>query len=225
MRGGYGSMRILDQIDYDALARDPKVILGFSDLTALLNAITTRTGLVTFHGPVIGHADLGKTSLDWIEAATMAAKPLGTLRDKYIRTLTSGNTRGIARGGNLSMISSLCGTPYEVSFSNTVLILEDVREPPYRIDRMLTQLRLSGGLHRTAGIVLGNFPLCEPTEDDLPSLTLAETLQNRLSDLGKPVLAQAPIGHIRDQWTVPLGLEAALDSDEGTIVFEEAAVE
>ncbi len=223
LRGGYGTMRILEDIDYDALRRDPKVVLGFSDLTALLNAITWRTGIVTFHGPVAGHA-LTDSALSGISRAVMAKLPLGVMRAPGVRTIAGGHARGRLTGGNLSLVAALSGTPYAVPCDGRIVILEDVKEAPYRVDRMLTQLTLNGDFSRAAGVALGQFPYCVAKPDDLPSLTIDETLNDRLGAIGKPVLANLEIGHIEEQWTLPLGIEATLDADAGTLTVEEAAV-
>ncbi|MEA2690488.1 MAG: muramoyltetrapeptide carboxypeptidase, partial [Candidatus Eremiobacteraeota bacterium] len=224
LRGGYGTMRILGDIDYDALADDPKVVLGFSDLTALLNAITSRTGLVTFHGPVAGHSRLSAVLLDGIRRAVMSREPLGVMHAPRSASLAGGTARGRLTGGNLSVLCALVGTPYAVPHAGRLMILEDVHEAPYRVDRMLTQLRLSGELSRVAGIVLGRFDDCIPKADDLPSLTIAQTLRDRLADLGKPVLTGAQIGHLEDQWTLPLGVTAAVDATRGHLEIEESGV-
>jgi muramoyltetrapeptide carboxypeptidase len=225
LRGGYGTMRILDDIDYSALADDPKVILGFSDLTALLNAITSRTGLITFHGPLAGHSILSGTLIGGIQRAVMSSEPLGVMRVPEIGTLAAGAARGQLMGGNLSLVAALSGTPYAVPCAGKILLLEEVNEAPYRVDRMLTQLRLNGDLHAVAGIALGRFQNCvAKTDDDRPSLTIDETLLDRLLDLNKPMITHIGIGHMEDQWTLPLGMMAAFDGGAGTLVIEESAV-
>lgn len=225
LRGGYGTMRILDRIDYAALSADPKVVLGFSDLTALLNAITTRTGLVTFHGPVAGHF-VPEHAITGIRNAIMTTEPLGMLRVPAVGTLSSGVARGRLVGGNLSLVAALSGTPYAVPCSENILMLEDVKEAPYRVDRMLTQLTLGGDLESVAGIALGSFRDCVPGEDDdQPSWTIDETLRDRLAGLGKPMITRLPVGHIEDQWTLPLGMVANFDGNAGTLTVNEAAVQ
>jgi muramoyltetrapeptide carboxypeptidase len=224
LRGGYGTMRILDAIDYDALRYDPKVILGFSDLTALLNAISSRTGLVTFHGPVAGHSILSAALIDGLERAFMKTEPLGVMRAPSMGALVDGTARGRLSGGNLTMLCALSGTPYAVSCADRIVVLEDVHEAPYRVDRMLTQLRLNGDLNRAAGIALGSFRYCIPTADDLPSLSVEQTLSDRLGDLDKPILTGVPVGHIEDQWTLPLGVMATLDTGGRLLTIEESGV-
>jgi len=224
LRGGYGTMRILDAIDYAALTRDPKIVLGFSDLTALLNAITARTGLITFHGPV-GISTPSPGAISGIRRAVMSGEPLGTMHVPQIGTLSGGVAHGRLVGGNLSLVAALCGTRYAVPCAGNILVLEEIDEAPYHIDRMLTQLLLSGDLPVVAGIALGNFRnSVAPGDDNLPSLTIDETLRDRLAGLKKPLMSTLLVGHIKDQWTVPLGMPAAFDGDAGTLVIEEPAV-
>ncbi len=155
LRGGYGTMRILDAIDYAALAANPKVVLGYSDLTAILNTITQRTGLVTFHGPVAALSPFTENESAWLRRALMRSEPLGELHDANAYAITGGTACGRLCGGNLSLVTSLLGTPYEIDTSRAILLIEEVDEAPYRIDRMLTHLRLSGALSRAAGILVG----------------------------------------------------------------------
>lgn len=224
LRGGYGTMRILDRIDFDALAGDPKIVLGFSDLTALLNAIQARTGLITFHGPVAGHAVTDR-AVAGIRNAVMSTRPLGVLRVPAVGTLSGGEARGPLVGGNLTLVAALSGTPYAVPCAGNILMLEDVKEAPYRVDRMLTQLMLSGDLASVAGIALGSFRDCVPgVDDDQPSWTVDETLRDRLGSLRKPMITRLPVGHIDDQWTLPLGMSVAFNGDAGTLTIEEPAV-
>jgi muramoyltetrapeptide carboxypeptidase len=225
LRGGYGTMRILDRIDYDACRRDPKVILGYSDLTALLNVITQRTSVVTFHGPVAALSDFTENEVAWLRAAVMSAEPLGTLCVPDARVLSGGVAKGRLAGGNLSLITALVGTPHEIDTAGTILVIEDVDEAPYRIDRMLTQLRLSSALNSVAGIVAGGFTNCDVPEDHrYAGLRLADVLADRLRDLGVPVLLDLPVGHIEEQWTLPLGAMASLDTEERSLTITESAV-
>jgi muramoyltetrapeptide carboxypeptidase len=215
LRGGYGTMRILDRIDYDAVARSPKVILGYSDLTALLNSLAQETGLITFHGPVAALSQFTALETQALRAAVMTAEPLGVLHAPEAETLVDGVASGRIAGGNLSLIASLIGTPYEIDTSGALLVVEEVDESPYRIDRMLTQLRMSGALTRAAGIIAGGWTNCGVT---------GELLRDRLGDLGIPVLTETLIGHIDEQWTLPVGAYATLDSGARTLTFDEAAV-
>ncbi len=215
LRGGYGSMRILDRIDYRALVRDPKVILGYSDLTAALNAITRQTGLFTFHGPVAALSQFSALETQALRAAIMRIVPLGALQAPQAQTLIPGVASGRIAGGNLSLIAALIGTPYEIDTDGALLVLEDVDESPYRIDRMLTQLRMNGALSRAAGIIAGGWTNCGVTD---------ELLRDRLGDLAIPILTETLIGHIDEQWTLPIGAHATLDADARTLTFHEPAV-
>jgi muramoyltetrapeptide carboxypeptidase len=211
LRGGYGTMRILDAIDYAALAGDPKVVVGYSDLTALLNAIAQRTGLVTFHGPVAALSQFGADETEWLRRAVMSAAPIGELVAGGVHTMSGGGARGHLRGGNLSLVTALIGTPYAIDTAGALLVLEEVDEAPYRIDRMLTQLRLSGALAKAAGILIGRCRNCDvDAEHPYAAMPFARVLWDRLGDLGVPVLSDLPIGHDGEQWTIPIGLEAEL---------------
>jgi len=223
LRGGYGTMRILGAIDYDALAANPKVVLGYSDLTALLNAITQRTGLVTFHGPVAALSKFTENETAWLRRAVMRSEPLGELEAAGANTMLPGSARGPLRGGNLSLVAALAGTPYEIDMSGAVMVIEEIEEAPYRIDRMLTQLRLSGALSRIAGVLVGRCANCDVGEDHpYAAMPLAKTLADRLGDLGVPVITDLPVGHEGEQWTLPLGLEARIN--DGRVFIDSAAV-
>lgn len=211
LRGGYGTMRLLDAVDYDALASDPKVVLGYSDLTALLNAITQRTGLVTFHGPVAALSQFTGNELGWLRRAVMQAEPIGELIASGASVIAGGTAAGVLRGGNLSLVVSLLGTPYEIDTAGALLVLEEVEEAPYRIDRMLTQLRLSGALAKAAGVLVGTCANCDVGEEHpYAAMPLQATLHDRLGDLGIPVISELPIGHAGEQWTLPVGLRASM---------------
>lgn len=221
LRGGYGAMRLLEHIDYDALRADPKVLLGYSDITVLLNAVTARTGLVTFHGPVVAVWEPTPLALEWLRNALMSAQPLGKLTAPDALTITPGSAHGRLAGGNLSLISALSGTPYAVDFRDAIVLIEDIDELPYRIDRKLTQLRLSGALQSAAGFVVGTFLDCEAPEEAAPfSFSLEEVIRERLGDLGKPTIYRAPVGHIEEQWTLPIGATATLDASARTLTIE-----
>lgn len=224
LRGGYGTMRILDRLDYDALRADPKVILGYSDLTALLNAVTQRTGLVTFHGPVAALSEFTDDEVRWLRSAVMQQDALA-LDAVQARALVEGTARGRLVGGNLSLISGLVGTPFEIDTTGALLVIEEVSESPYRIDRMLTQLRMSGALQRAAGIISGGWTDCDVDDAHVyAGFRLADVLHDRLADLGIPVLLDLPIGHIDEQWTLPIGARAILDTAAKRITLEEPAV-
>lgn len=235
MRGGYGSAQLLDDIDYDLIRRNPKIFLGYSDITAMHLAIHQKTGLVTFHGPVTLSRFTGYTQ-EHFRRAMFDPKAIGSvtnppasdpLRPSHnLRAVKPGKARGQLVGGNLSLIASLMGTPYEIDTRGKILFIEDVDEQPYSIDRMLTQLRLAGKLKDAAGIIFGECEDCR-RKDYKPSFdatfTLGEVVDNILGELKIPVLSGLTIGHTDDQLTLPLGVMATLDADKGELVIEESA--
>jgi muramoyltetrapeptide carboxypeptidase len=234
IRGGYGSARILPLIDYDAIITRPKIILGFSDITAILNAVQLRTGLVTFHGPVAGLnftdyslAEFRKVLMRPQAPVGIGAPPPFEVRpgiidvENRITRIRGGRAEGRLVGGNLTLLAHLMGTPWEPDFSGAILVLEDVGESPYRIDRMLAHLWLAGRLQQTAGIVFGKFT---ETDHDGNSFSVERVLRDRCEPLGIPVLRGLMIGHVPDQTVVPIGARAALDADAGTLTLLEPAV-
>ena len=236
VRGGYGSQHLLDRIDYDLIRRNPKIFAGYSDITALHLAIHKMTGLVTFHSPVPVSAFTEYTQKHFTPALT-AAKPLGALTnppeqnklrpEHTLRAIKPGKATGRLIGGNLTLISTLMGTPYEPDTRGAILFLEDVGEQPYRIDRMLTQLRLAGKLQQAAGIVFGECADCGPSEYKpfvAAGFSLGEVADAIFGDLNIPVLAGLTIGHTDDQLTLPLGVMATLDAEAGTLEVKEAGV-
>lgn len=229
IRGGYGATRILDLIDYAQLVSFPKVIVGYSDVVAILNAVTKKTGLITFHGPVVGHGEFTASVMRGLEQAVMTAKPIKTLRSGLVSQQSIYSSligRGRIFGGNLSIVAALLGTPYEIPKNETILLLEEVNEAPYRIDRMLTQLRLAGTLSKSTSIALGQFVHCIPNSetDDVPSFTIDETLLNFFQRENHAIVSDLPFGHIGSQATIPIGALARLDGREQTLSVEESAV-
>jgi len=219
-RGGYGCGRLLPQIDYKLIRRNPKILIGYSDITALAIAITKETGLVTYHGPVAS-SDFTDFTLGHLRGAVLAggqylpvtrpaATPEGSVYAGY--TIRAGRATGPLWGGNLSLLAASAGTDYAPPVRGSLLFIEEIGESPYRIDRMLTQLRQAWDLRRCAGIALGVFRGCEANTDDR-SLTLRETLTERLGDLGVPVAYGLPIGHIPEMCTLPMGVRAELDTE------------
>jgi muramoyltetrapeptide carboxypeptidase len=232
IRGGYGSGRLLPSLDYDLIRRHPKILVGYSDITALLNAVRRETGLVCFHGPVssseFSDYTLGQVRNMLFEpAAGRVIRPAesdGSDHPSHVPfSIRKGKAEGILVGGNLSLVAALCGTPFQPDVEDKILFLEDVGEKPYRIDRMLTQLRQSLPLEKAAGVMLGKFAGCEPGADDR-SLSLAETLEDRLRDLKIPVGYGFPFGHIRDQCTLPVGAQVRIDTRHMTVEILEPVV-
>ncbi|MGB0915287.1 MAG: S66 peptidase family protein [Crocinitomicaceae bacterium] len=225
IRGGWGCARILEHLDFDIIQNNPKVIMGFSDITTLLNAITAKTGLVTFHGPG-GNSTWNEYSLRYIEDLLFngeLVKYQNTPEDHKIITYSSGISNGELYGGNLSVLTSLIGSDYLPDWKGKILFLEDVMEEPYRIDRMLTQLQLSGILDQVDGIVLGNFRKCT-AEEPHKSFTLEEVFSQHFKNFRKPVYFGAQIGHIRNKFTTPVGTKVEINADLGTITLLQTSV-
>jgi len=235
LRGDWGSARILPYLDYDVIRQNPKIIVGFSDLTALLLSITAQTGLITFHGP----NGLTAWRPDQTEpfrqvlfdgaALTFENRVAPEDRDRLmqvkfrIHTITNGQARGRLYGGNLSVLSGLVGSPYLPDLTGAILFLEDVGEPTYRIDRMLTQLKLAGILDQLAGFIFGQCTHCGPS-GGYGSLTLEEVLRDHIQPLGIPAWSNAAIGHVEPILTIPLGVEVAIDADRGRITMLSPAI-
>lgn len=227
LRGGYGTMRILDALDWGALAARPRPVIGFSDNTAIHLAIQ-RLGAVSFHGPHPATVDCNDFSRDTLLRVLSDDAPAGVLpfpagSERRAETLTPGVAEGPLVGGNLSLVAATLGTPYAIRAEGALLFLEEVGESSYRLDRLFTQLRLAGVLDRVAGIVIGAFT--EAPDADNPLMpTPAEILRERLAGLGVPIAIGFPFGHVEDNWTLPLGVRARLDAHAGTLELLQAAV-
>jgi muramoyltetrapeptide carboxypeptidase len=234
VRGGWGSARLLPLLDFAALARSPKILLGYSDVTALLLALHAKTGLATFHGPV-GVSQWNPFNVGWIrrvlldgEAVTFTnvkevAPDALTQTDNRVQTITPGTARGRLLGGNLTVLTAIIGSGYLPEWEGCVLFLEDVDEAPYRVDRMLTQLRLAGILQKARAVVFGTCTRCDPGEG-FGSLTITDVLHDHLAPLGVPAWRGAMIGHLDRQFTLPIGIEVEVDASAGTIRMLEPAV-
>jgi muramoyltetrapeptide carboxypeptidase len=229
-RGGYGCARILPYLDYQVIKNNPKVLVGYSDVTALLFGIYAKTGLVCFHGPV-GISTFNDFSIQYFRNVLLnQIKDLQLISksdNSPIKIIKSGKATGILAGGNLSIVVSLIGTPYDVDFKGKIVYLEEIGEEPYRIDRMLTQMIQSGKFDGAAGIALGVFHKCEPKEKDpeFPkSFTLFEVLEDRLFKLGIPAIYGLSFGHITDKFTLPFGTLAELDTINQSLTLLEPAV-
>jgi muramoyltetrapeptide carboxypeptidase len=234
IRGGYGAIRLLDRVDYEAIARRPKAVIGFSDITALLNAITRRTGVVTFHAPV-ARAAMPRFSRDHFEQVVGSAKAAGRLarlpappdvlvpQENRIVTLIAGTADGPLAGGNLTLLHCLIGTPYFPELEGAILFLEDVGEDLYNIDRILAHLRLIGALQALAGVMIGRFTQLDRASRD-GALGFDEVLSTYFEPLGIPVAYGFPFGHIEAQWTLPLGVRAHLNASVGEVDLLEPAV-
>lgn len=217
LRGGYGAMRILDAVDYDAAVRRPKAIIGYSDVTALHCAFALRSDMVTYHGPT-ARAVLSSFSRSSLACALAhGGDSCGTATDASV--LLGGSAHGTLAGGNLALLSALAGTPFAPRFTDAIVVLEDIDEPVYRVDRMMRQLLLAGLLDGVRGIVFGTCTNCPEAADD-GSRRLDDVIGEIAVSLGIPTIIGAPVGHIDDQWTLPLGAPAWLDADRRTLVVQ-----
>ena len=238
VRGGYGASRILPMLDYDRIRRWPKAVIGFSDVTALLMALYTRAGLVSFHGPAAWRAftpytlgELRRVLCEPTVPVSLGAPPPfargeGRVdRENRATTLVPGTARGRLVGGNLCLMAHLTGTPFAPDLRGAILFLEDVDEPYYRIDRFLTQLWLSGQLRGVAGVAFGKFTRCGPSASFVQNRVLEDVLAERCRELSVPAVAGLMIGHVNDQTTLPIGCLAELDADAGRLTLLEAGVD
>ncbi|MDQ6893701.1 MAG: LD-carboxypeptidase [Acidobacteriota bacterium] len=233
LAGGYGSERLLDSLDYGLIRRNPKVLIGYSDITGLHLAIGRKAGIVTFHGPVAMSA-LPPWTLEYFKKALFSSEPIGELLNPpepdplapvFPRhTVAPGRARGPIVGGNLTLISTTMGTPYEIETKGRILFLEDTGEAPYRVDRMLVQLKLAGKLSEAAGIVWGTCTDCVPSNSSFEiNLSMSDLVEEILGDLGKPVLAGLVFGHTKEKVTLPMGVECELDAGGKRVTVTEAA--
>lgn len=237
VRGGYGVMRMLPFVDFEEIRRNPKIVMGYSDITALVNPIYQKSGVIAFHGPVAS-STFDSYTLDSFRRTVMAASAAGTFNESdefqgsvfgsaRASTIVSGKAQGRLVGGNLSLVTALMGTPYEIDTAGKILFLEEIEEEPYRVDRMLMTLILSGKLSDCAGVALGRFTKCEANsrggEFNL-SLQLEEVVRGLLEPLKIPTVYGLSIGHIRSKLTVPVGGLATMDADQKTITIDEPVV-
>jgi len=229
-RGGYGTPRIIDQVDYEAIRANPKILVGYSDITALQLAIWQQTGLVTFSGPMVA-VEMGRGILPFTEQSfwkvLTSIEPLGTLGyppDKAPVLFHPGKAEGPLLGGCLSLINVLLGTPYCPDFRGAILLIEDIDEEPYRVDRYLAQLKLAGILNQVAGIVVGQFLDCEPGEPEKPYLELPEIFEDYFGPLNIPIITRFAYGHGKIKHTLPIGIPVVLDGDNGLLTITESAV-
>lgn len=235
IRGGSGCISLLSGLDYDLIRRNPKVLIGYSDITALHLAILKQTGLVTFHGPVAS-STMTPYSTEHMMAVLTEPQASYTIPMSQenaeralaephfgVHTFTHGVATGALMGGNLSLVAALAGTPYAADIKDSILFLEEVNEAPYRIDRWMTQLDLAGGFRNAAALVVGICENCGPEHEDI-SLTLERTLGLHLHPLTIPAVSGYSIGHIRNQFTLPMGIQARIDTAAQTITLLEPAV-
>ncbi len=232
VRGGYGAIRILDMLDYDLIKENPKVFMGYSDITAFINAIHNRTGLVTFHGP------LGVSKLNefvWYSFESVVMNPENHHKYRYERepgtqanpefdryTINSGKATGKLIGGNISVIASMIGSDFEPDFENKIVFLEEIEEKTYRVDKMLVHLLQATNLKKAAGIVFGVFNQCNINDE--PRLTLKQAIADLFEPLTIPISYGFPFGHIDNIITLPIGIEARFNANKNTLKLLEKAV-
>ncbi len=230
LRGGFGTIRLLDKINFNLIRKNPKIFVGYSDITALQLAIFKKTGLITFAGPMVavdfsGEVDKFTEEVFW--RMVTSNKPFGKIKNpevERISCLIKGASKGIVLGGNLSVISSLMGTPYLPSFEKAILFLEDVDEKPYRIDRYFAQLKIARIFDKVNGIILCNFTDCEETDPTKKSLTLNEVVYDYFSKIKKPVIYNLIHGHVKTKNTIPIGVKAKMDCSKGYLEITENCV-
>jgi muramoyltetrapeptide carboxypeptidase len=257
--GGYGTTRIVDKLDYEVIRRNPKVFIGFSDITGLHIAINQRTGLVTFHSPnpefgLGGESNLSPLAAKYFWRALLAKEydlpsldgrgreRVGYTIETQPRdgdksddaaifedvpqavTFAEGKARGRLIGGNLSVLHALMGTPYELETDGKILFIEDVGEAPYRVDRMLSTLRLAGKFDKVNGVILGAFTARDEEAEWDDDASIDDVLREYFADLGVPVLAKFPVGHVRYNATLPIGAMVEMDADRQSLRLVENPV-
>ncbi len=235
LRGGSGAARILDKIDYEAIRKNPKIFIGYSDITALHMAIFKKTGLVNFHGPV-AVSTWNSFSVDYLKRllfnkeAVKYENPVNkgdelAQTKNRIRVINEGTARGQLLGGNLSVLTGIMGSEYfPKDWKGKILYLEDVGEKIYAVDRMMTQLYLAGVFNEISGFVFGKCTDCDPGGSGYGSLTIEEVIDHFIKPLNIPAYSGAMIGHIDDNVTIPNGIEAKMDARTGTIQLLNPAV-
>jgi muramoyltetrapeptide carboxypeptidase len=230
VRGGYGSGRLLDRIDFNLIRKNPKILVGYSDITALQMSIFKKTGLVTFAGPMVATDFSGKinkyTEENFWKILT-DNKKIGRLsnpRNERFFALTKGRAEGIILGGNLAVFTSLFGTKFFPDLKGAILIIEDIGEEPYRIDRLLNQLKLAKVFDSVNGIILGRFVDCYEKKKTPDSITLNEVIEHYMAKLKVPVLYNFNHGHIKENLTIPFGVKCKVNLSRGFVEFTESAV-
>lgn len=230
VRGGYGTPRILPLINYRTIRNNPKIFVGYSDLTALQLAIFKKTGMVSFSGPMVGvemFKGIDPFTEEHFWSCLTSTKKLGEVKNpdgKPFNVLVPGKASGRLIGGNLSLIAAIMGSPYLPSFKGSILFLEEIEEETYRFDRMLNQLKLANILRDTAGILIAELTDVLTNDTSKPFLTVDQVLQEYVSSLKKPVASGLVYGHIPRKLTIPLGIRATLETAGRTLRFDESTV-
>ena len=227
MRGGYGSNRILDLLDFDIIAKNPKILMGFSDITYLLNAIYKNCGIVTYHGPCI-YSSWGKYSMNYFDKVLMNGSKTSFENfesdNNQLKTIVGGEATGKLVGGNLTVLSSMIGTEFEPNWQNKILFIEDIGEEPYRIDRLLQQMLQANVFDKINGLIIGAFEKCE-AEFPLESFTIDEVFDQYFNDAKYPIFKGANFGHIVNKYTLPIGINVKMNANNFEFVTLERSVE
>lgn len=231
VRGGYGSGRLLDKINYNLIKNNPKIFVGYSDINALQLAFLSKVGLITFAGPMLAvdfYDEVSAFTEEMFWRTITSDKKIGKIsnpKQEKFYTLNKGKASGKIIGSNLSLLVSLFGTEYLPKLKDAILLLEDINEEPYRIDRMLNQLRLGKVFKQVKGIILGNFMNCVPSDPESHSFSLNEVVLDYFQKQCKlPVIYNFKHGHIKDNITIPIGLKCNLNAAKGFIEIQESAV-
>jgi len=230
LRGGYGAFRLLDKINYKLIKDNPKIFVGYSEITSLQNAFLQKAGLVTFAGPMVAvdfYEDVSQYTEENFWAMITSNKKFGKIKypqDEKLPSLVKGTASGRLIGGNLAVFTALIGTEYLPNISGNILLIEDIAELPYKIDRMLNQLKFANIFKKTKGIILGRFVDCYEHDPNKKTLTLGEVIDNYIGSLKIPSIYTFPHGHIKDFITMPIGIKIKLNASRGIVEFEESAV-
>lgn len=234
VRGGYGCHRIIDQLDYDLIRENPKLFIGYSDITALHIAMGIYSDLVTFHGPMISSefaGDVSDFTRDNFLKMVTSRQAVGLLpadpQGPEPVTICGGKASGALAGGNMALMTDLFGTRYEIDTTGKILLLEEIGDEPYQFDRVLQQLLLSGKAEAAAGIVIGQCADCEHVEGRSGysrSAKLVDVIRDSFGEVNLPVLYNVPFGHIKNIWTLPIGVQATLDADARSLTIDEPGV-
>lgn len=230
LRGGYGAFRLLDKINYKMIQKNPKIFVGYSEITALQNAIFSKTGLITFAGPMPAVDFVNSISAfteEWFWNVVTSNKKIGKVKypeNSKMPFINKGTANARILGGNLAVFSSMLGTDFFPDMKDKILLLEDIDEKPYKIDRMLNQLRLAKVFKGLKGVILGRFVECYEQDPNKKTLSLGEVIEHYFKVLKIPTIYTFPHGHIKDFITIPIGLKIGLNATKGTVEFLESAV-
>lgn len=230
VRGGYGTPRLLPLLNYAMIKKNPKILVGYSDLTALQLAIFKKTSLVTFSGPMSGvemFKGIDPFTEEHFWACLTSTKKMGPVQnplEKKLQTLVKGKASGILLGGNLSLIVALAGSKYLPSFKKSLLFIEEIEEESYRFDRMMNQLRITNILQDSNGVIMCELTDVKATDTTKPFLTAEQVMNDYLADLKKPVVTGLVYGHVPQKITIPIGIKATIDTTKKSLSFLESGV-